>query len=57
MNKIVVVVDGGVVVNVHSTDPATKVEIIDHDNLREESSWFDREEIEKSAIKGLVKVY
>ncbi|MFA5715970.1 MAG: hypothetical protein WC998_09530 [Candidatus Paceibacterota bacterium] len=41
MNKIVIVVDGGVVVNVYSNDADVDCTILDCDNMKERDGFTD----------------
>ena len=56
-NKIVIVVEGGVVQAVYSRDPTEDIYLLDHDDLKEEGKMREeREKIQEKAILGLHEV-
>lgn len=58
MSRIVVIVEGGVVVAVYTGDEETEVEVVDYDNLAEDGvSSGEADEMVEQKIAGLTIVY
>ena len=55
-DKVVIVVDGGNVQDVYSSNPDSEVLIVDHDNLRETLNCTDRQKIEDAVTKDLFAI-
>jgi hypothetical protein len=57
-NKVVIVVSGGMVVSVFSSNPQTNVEVVDYDvQEEEENENIDMEAVEAEKTDGLYEVY
>lgn len=56
MTKIFIIVKGGLVTGVWSTDPSTQIEIKDFDNEPGENWQAEDEEIDKLS-KGMTAIY